>query len=423
MKKLFGLSLIPLLFSLFSCQEVIFDEIRKEVELEDADISGDVKSLVRFGDYIYLQNGNIWRKTWSSETAHGWEKTAKPSASADYLYINKLAADSTYLYAQMTLFDEDTMDDGEIESQGCQLFYSSDGETWEGPVEFTNSEGETVSTITSGCLSIFCTNAPKEANRKAYAKFKDSTDSSYTVYQLNGGSASALTTISSSSDESYKACSTTPAYDTKSCAYFNGEVYFSSAYSMTTDESVSYTKTEIDTDGTEVETTVGEDKDATMLFYADSDTVYFTMDGTFSDYATINSEYGTSLSANNVDCDCSTIRSMTVTKDYLYLGTDDGIEHVQLTSYTSKSTDSEGNSTTTIIPSAGTSDFSTNADSTLSSYYEVRCVLAVSNSLPESEGVIYGTTIFSGSSSNSSATQENCGLWAYIPSRGKWNRE
>ena len=418
MKKLFGLSLIPLLFSFFSCQEVIFDEIRKEVKLEDADISGDVRSIVRFGDYIYLQNGKIWRKTWSSESAHGWTEMSKPSSEADYQYVNRLAADSTYLYAQMTLLNEDS-DEGEIVSGGCQLFYSSDGETWEGPIEFTNSEGETVTTFSSGTVPIFCTNAPKAENRYAYARFYDSTDSSYTVYQLNGGSISALTTISSSSDDSYKTCSTTPAYNTTACAYFNDEVYFSSANSMTTNESVSYTRTEIDTDGTEVETTVGEDKDATMLYYSSSDNVYFTMDGTFEDYEAINSAYGTSLSANNVDCDCSTIYSMSVTKDYLYLGTGDGVEHAKFLTYT----DSDGKSATSPVPEAGTSDFDSNADSTLSSYYEVYCVMAVSNSLSESESVIYGTTTFSGSSSSSSATQENCGLWAYIPSRGKWNRE
>lgn len=164
MKKLFGLSLIPLLFSFFSCQEVIFDEIRKEVKLEDADISGDVRSIVRFGDYIYLQNGKIWRKTWSSESAHGWTEMSKPSSEADYQYVNRLAADSTYLYAQMTLLNEDS-DEGEIVSGGCQLFYSSDGETWEGPIEFTNSEGETVTTFSSGTVPIFCTNAPKAENR------------------------------------------------------------------------------------------------------------------------------------------------------------------------------------------------------------------------------------------------------------------
>ena len=32
---------------LMSCQDVIFEEIRKEVKLEDAQIAGDVRSIVR----------------------------------------------------------------------------------------------------------------------------------------------------------------------------------------------------------------------------------------------------------------------------------------------------------------------------------------------------------------------------------------
>ena len=421
MKKILCLAAMPLLLSLFSCQQVIFDEIRKEVKLESAQISGEINSIVRFGDYIYLQNGNIWKKSATSESAHSWSQASKPAPSADYQYVNRLAADSTYLYAQVTLFDEDTMDDGEIESQGCQLWYSSDGSTWEGPIAFTNSEGTEVTTATSGNVVLFCTNSPKAANRKAYARFYDSTNTSYTVYELNGGTITALTTTASSDyDSSTDYCSTTPAYNTVSCAYFNGEVYFSASKAMTTNESISYEKTETDTDGTEVTTTVGEDKDATMLYYATSDdNIYFTADGTFEDYESINTTYGTELSSNHVDVGCSTINSMSVTKDYLYLGTDDGIEHVPFLT----STADGGDTVYSAVPYAGTADFSTNADSTLSSYYIVKCVLAMLNSEKESESVIYGTAVFSGSSSSTSATQDNCGLWAYVPSRGKWNRE
>ncbi|MDE6736568.1 MAG: hypothetical protein K2J50_03590, partial [Treponemataceae bacterium] len=71
----------------------------------------------------------------------------------------------------------------------------------------------------------------------------------------------------------------------------------------------------------------------------------------------------------------------------------------------------------------GTTDSGTNVSSTLSSYYEVHSVLTVDPSLPAKGGDIYGTTVFEGTSSNTGASADNQGLWAYYPGRGHWNRE
>lgn len=378
-KKVVALAFLPLSALLFfSCDGVIFDSIRDEVELEDAQISGDVNSIVRFKDDIFVQNGNIWKKSATLESAHGWEKTGKPSADADYTYVNKLAADSTYLYAQMTLLDEDH-DEGEIVTKGTRLFYSEDGNSWNGPIEFENSKGETISQFTSSYAILFCTNAVQSEHRKAYFRIRDSTDESYAVYELNGESATKLETKSSDESSGFDH-STTPVYNSKSCAYFGGKTYFSTGYAMATDETA--------------------EEEATTLYYSSSGSVFYSTDGeNFTEVAT----------------GASSILSLACTKNYLYLGTSSGIEHSPF------ETDSDGKPTR--VPKAQTDDFDTNADSTLSSYYEVRAVLVLSSDSVEKDSTIYGSASFSGSTSSTSATQDNVGLWAYYASRGSWNRE
>ncbi|MBQ7157901.1 MAG: hypothetical protein IJS09_00540, partial [Treponema sp.] len=49
-----------------SCNDVIFSTILDEVKLESAQVSGDINSIVRYTcddkEYLYLDNGNVWRK-------------------------------------------------------------------------------------------------------------------------------------------------------------------------------------------------------------------------------------------------------------------------------------------------------------------------------------------------------------------------
>lgn len=379
LKSLISLSLLSV-FVFTSCQDVIFDDIRKEVKLEDAQITGSVNSIVWFGSDIYTQNGNIWKKSAENlNSAHNWGQTSKPTdVTADYKYVNKLAADSTYLYAQLSLFEADTEDDGENESAGNQIWYTTDGETWSGPISITNSAGTEVSTFTNGRSVLFCTNAYEPSHRIAYLRIYDSTnsDSPYKVYKLNGATVEEVTI---GDDER----STAPTSSSKSCAWFKGSVYFSSD-AIATNETPAYT----DSDGNTVAAVP-----ATYLYSSSGDEVYYTSDG--SDWET-------------ADLNCSEIYSMALTKDYLIVGTADGIEHSALT-------DS--------IPASGVSDFETNASSTLSSYYEVHVVFTVNPAFYEQDASIYGTTTYSGSSSSTSATQSNCGIWAYFASRSSWNRE
>lgn len=354
-----------LLFS--SCQGVIFSTIRDEVELDDAEVAGDINSIVRYTynskDYLFLQNGKIWYKdvttnpTTASPYSGQWISEGTPNG-----YVFKIAADPTYLYA-LTLTYEDDEDEGENVVSGKYLYYSADnGATW--------TISSDIKLTKSSTVTLFCTNTPQSAHRSAYINLGG------TVYLLNGASATALTSSSSGyyfADGEAIPTAYTTSTNPISATYFSGSVYFSSHYAMTSNETAS--------------------TDATYMYYGDDDTIYY-------------GDATTTWTA--VDVDDGDIYSIAVTADYFLLGTSDGLIQV---------TNSSG------VPGSSTVDFTTNADSTLSSYYEVWCVLAVDPSLAETAGDLYGTTVFTGSSSSTSATFDNVGLWAYYPGRGKWNRE
>ncbi|MDE7140468.1 MAG: hypothetical protein K2O09_06920, partial [Treponemataceae bacterium] len=159
----------------------------------------------------------------------------------------------------------------------------------------------------------------------------------------------------------------------KACVWFNGDVTFSASGAATTNETAN---------------------DDPTLWYESSGKKILT----YSTGGTLEHERDAGYA----------IHSLARTSDFLLAGTDDGLLYFGL----------DGNG----LPS-GTTDSGTNVSSTLSSYYEVHNVLAVNPSLPANGGDIYGTTVFEGTSSNTGASADNQGLWAYYPGRGHWNRE
>ncbi len=351
-----------------SCHGVIFDTIRDEVKLEKAQVTGDIHSIVRQtvnGDeYLFVQNGKIYRKL-ASKDSSGWENLGKPESSST---IVKLAADANYLYALALYYKKDS-DEGENVVSSYSVLYSADGGiTWADSDSFTG-----ISSSYSPIL--FCTNSVYAQGRYAYIRSYDTNTSAYAIYQLNGSSATLVYNTSTADPTG------TASTSTLSCAYFNGNVYFSNNYA-------------IETNGTSYAA-----DDADIIYTANSDTIYWEPKSTFTGSFSTND--------NKSDVNTGVIYSMALTADYIVLGTSSGIKHASLP----------------LTSTSGTSDFSTNAETTLSSYYEIYNVLAVEPGTSETAGILYGTTEYEGSSSSTSATFSNVGLWAYYASRGSWNRE
>ena len=369
------LSLVGVLcasLSLASCSGVIFYTIREEVELDDAVISGDIRNIVRYQldgvENLFVTNGKIYCR--SIDTEHDvdgnevtdfndsvaakkidWTVFERPSKGA-----YAMAADSANLYVLSLLYEDD--DDGYNVATTRTLYCYSDGawtSIWSG--EFSSSTS----------AAIFCTNSPKNAHRKAYFRYGT------TVYELNG--TSDMTELATGDTNN----ATVPTTGVRACVYaeFDDNVYFTSNYAMTSNE-------------TTADPTDADYGYTPYIYYATGDNVYYTADGSWEGYS---------------DLSCDTILSLAVTNDYLLAGTDEGIVH---TTWASEN-----------IPSAGTADFSTNADSTLSSYYVVNCLLAVDPSRDETAGTLYGAIDMSGTP----ASLNNVGLWSYYAYKGKWNRE
>lgn len=336
------------LFSFLSCNDVIFADIRNEVELDDSTISGSIVSIVRYENDIYVANGEIYHQSKSS-TSNNWSELATPGTS-----VYQLAADKDYLYAVSLTYEDD--DDG-YNVPDKRILYRYDGSNW-----------ETLLTMdyTSNYFFVFCTNTPNKDHRRAYLRYGSS------IYDLSLASAGSIGTALTDDDTTVTVLNGSIG-SVESATYFDGKPLLSPYRASTSNET--------------------EDDDATYVYTANGETIYYSKDGTS----------WSSVSPADED-----ILSIGFTQDYILFGTEEGIEHVAVTN---------------LVPSGSTSDFDNNAQSALSSYYMIEALLVADPSKNEDSTPIFASVEFDGSSSSTSATLENVGLWAYYPSEDEWNRE
>lgn len=357
-KFIFSIILSIFLFSFFSCNDAIFSDIRNEVELDNAKISGPVLSIVRYKDNIFAVNGRVY---YQSKFAAKRSWIEMPTNMTGIIY--DLAANQSNLYACTLLFEDDN--DG-YNVPTTRTLWRYDGSSW--------------SAIYSAAYSslvdfyVFCTNTPKEANRKAFFKYGSS------VYELNDTSENYMAELTPDdegngtlSDGSNYTISGASISSVKSATVLNGEVILSIYRATTSDET--------------------EESEATYVYTATGSVISYSTDGT----------YWTTVSTNSDD-----ILSIGFSQDYMLLGTDEGIQHVLISDN---------------VPQSSIQDFNNNAASALSSYYVIDSLLVVDPSKSEYTTPIFASTEFDGSSSSTSATLTNVGLWGYYPSKGEWNRQ
>lgn len=387
MKKLSKSIISVFIFSAISvftsCNGVVFDTIREEVKLSDAQIQGTVHSLIRVTDssdtkeYLYLSaNPVVWKKdideavknggtdqTDYTTSEHGhWLTASRPGNN----YVRLAANHNGEIYSLSSIVEEVT-DDGEMEEISRELKYldTSDKDAGWQTVTF---DDESITSEISSPSSIFCTNTPKNENRYAFVRIDGK------IYKLEGGKA---TLIEESSEYNFTSGdnSTSIYSSARGVSTFDGRIfYFTGSAAITSNESYN--------------------SDATMIYYADSTTVYYRTAG--------DSEW------TSVSCDSSAIRSIAVTKDKLLLGTTSGLDNTAL---------SEGK------PTGSATTISANATSTLSSSYIVPILLTIDPTKSDTATDIYAASNFEGNPSSTSATRKNASLWSYYPSRTKWNRE
>lgn len=373
MKKIFVKKIIPVLifasfaFIFSSCQEVVFDNIRKEVQLESGTISGDIRSIIRFKDNYYLANGGIYYKNKDYNFYGAWIPSLSPSG-----HVIKLAADEKFLYALVGVSKENEKEGTNVGVSRI-LYYSEDGKTWT-PVSNVGTNGTIAYTTAYVVYTyLFCTNSINPANRSAYFVLNDGTKGiTNKAYKLNGATATELELEKNvaAANAGTKPFST-PYLVSRSCVNCNGEVRFFSSNASTTNETNS--------------------KPATIYYYG------------FGAYLRWG---GAKENAIGIACN-DTIQSLGITSDYILIGTNSGIKHNIL---------SDG------VPGLSV-NFLTNAASTLSAAYQILSILVVNPESEELKTPIYASQVYTGNGSSNSAQFSHVGLWAYYPSRGNWNRE
>lgn len=393
MKKLSKSIISVFIFSAISvftsCNGVVFDTIRKEVKLSDAQIQGTVHSLIRVTDssdskeYLYLSaNPVVWKKNVDKAVKNGGTYVADETDPTDYTtsehghwsttsrpgnnYVRLAANHNGEIYSLSSIVKEVT-DDGEMEEISRELKYldTSDKDAVWQTVTF---DDESITSEISSASSIFCTNTPKNKNRYAFVRIDGK------IYKLEGGKA---TLIEESTEYNFTSGdnSTSIYSSARGVSTFDGSTfYFTETAAITSNESYN--------------------SDATMIYYASGTTVYYRADG--------------DSGWTSVSCDSSNIRSIAVTKDKLLLGTTSGLDNTAL---------NEGK------PTGSATTISANATSTLSSSYTVPILLTIDPTKSDTATDIYAASNFEGNPSSTSATRKNASLWSYYPARSKWNRE
>lgn len=279
-KKLVLASLAAVAVALVSgCQDVIYWNIRKEVTLKDANIKSDIRSIIRFKDQFYCANGNIYRKSNTSNSYGTWSKTGAPSGQ-----VLKLAADKDYIYALVGI-SKDSSKDGENIPVRRELWCSSDGSSWS-KVTAVYGSGD-IAYSSSSRTYLFGTNAIKEENRKAYFILIGGAPGNR-AYELSGATSVGVLDWSTTNAD------TKPTTSSQSCVYDGSAVRFFNSTGSCTNESSS-------------------GGDATIYYYGDGSTLRWGGAKTGS----VGAKAG--------------ILSLGVTKDFILVGTSSGITHHPLT--------------------------------------------------------------------------------------------
>ena len=164
-KTSFAVFLSVLTFSFLSCNDVIFSDIRNEVKLNDATVSGSIQSIIRYKNNIFVANGRIYCQPKTTTAAGNWQELSyMPDTTAN---IYNLAADNDCLYAVSLSYVDD--DDGYNVGNERQLWRGTLTEDSDGNI--TGATWECLLTLdySSTEFLIFCTNTPLDSNRTAFS--------------------------------------------------------------------------------------------------------------------------------------------------------------------------------------------------------------------------------------------------------------
>lgn len=452
MKKIKKLSFILtalLSAAVFSgCYNDVFYEITQDVESEDATVSGTIAQITRYTvsstEYLVCNADGGLRYKPAENREHGsWETYSHlPFTLHSYDYyasthngqqIIQVLADTDYLYLLTCEYFNDD-DEGTVAPKYIRLWGAKITD-WDSDADWQEIEKSTSDTAgekfivyknkSSGyyysAFRIFSTNSVNPAYRKVFlrsgkygayysGKSKNISSSEITtpVYYdvgIDGFTEKTISLVWSGSSETTNSSS----LNISSAAYFDDDYNFFTSPAVATNEYYenmvydnlpSGSNTSTDSEGNIVKYV-----SPTCVYWSSGSTLYYIKD---TDADTADGHIGCSRN----------ISALAVCADSILIGRGN-------TSSTSTST--TGGITRSLLNDegvpTGTTSFTTNAESQISSGYIVYSLLNADPSENETESALYATIGFLGTGSSTSVSYSNIGMWSYYPSRGNWNRE
>lgn len=439
-----------------SCQDQVFYNIMKDVAEEDATMNGNIISIARYnvGGKEFLAtaaNGGLRYKLADNNDHGAWNTySSLPFELHYYSYydasdhtgqrILKVLADDTNLYL-VTVSETKNMTLGisipaayHIYTKAMSLSAENNSkwdESTEGWLDLTLSEDNKRSDggnllqffknknyyYTS--FNVFGTNSVQNAHRRVFIRSgkgeEETVPYDFEYFELDGTTVTKLTQEQISAADKRKELGITDGgilIDSSktelkstvidSAAYLGDKIYFFNSIAVADNE----TATEA----------------STGIFYglcADSIYIYGKQNLDYLYYfnGTINKRL---LSAGEpISCFAVCNDALIIGRaDYTYLSTyssTGGVVKIALTNREPK------------IPEDGKSveksSFSTNADSQLSSAYEIFTLLNTNPETNEIDSSLYATIGYMGTGASSAVSAKNVGMWSYYKDRGNWNRE
>ena len=481
MKKIFLATAIILssIFLFSACYDAVIQSIRREIELEDATISGFVNSIVRFTgtgstlgnekgkEYIFLQNGVIYYKQVSEDgdenedenkrrltknASHGSWLRAPNSLdglkyeyySEDYSgwYISKLASDENHVYALACRPEYDEDQSRNILFPRKVFYFPDEQGGWSEIKSITQALEKYMGTLDkdeyylmNASVHLFCTNAPQAKNRKAYLRigggspYYDANSNSSDKYsgeanlKQNYGNKNVgnygvieLNGAETNVEECIK--DRNAGYRTLGVVSFNGQEHFVDAVAVGSNET--------------------KEKDATWFCYGYGSSLYV-----FDDVAKDTGNVGNNSDASPIVTVGlqDRVESLCVTKDSIIVGTyEEGAEHITIrdglpverTSVFFPLGGEEGDYYQLYKGGQLHNGSNNNAADIMIEPYIVRTLFCTDPSIGEIEVVdedgnkgaaLYSSLQFRYTESSQAADYDNVGLWAYYASKGNWNRE
>lgn len=419
--KLFAAIALITPFFFTACDNPAFDGVINDVVSEDATVSGSIAHIARYNasgtEFLILNADGGMRYKRADNRSHGSWQTygALPFSLHSYDYygskhngeqIIKIVADKDYLYILSCTYKNDN-DDGTVAPDLLRLRRAKitslnsitlDAADWTLLDESKSGNSGAIFKVYKysstgyyySAFSLFSTNAVQPEHRKVFIRSgkynavntSDSKILTPKYYELADGAIKPYAIDKAWGGNTLYTDLVSNKVNVYGAAWFDSEYKFFNNPSAVTNETAT--------------------TDATKLYYAN---------GSYLHYQT-EAGYGGSISANR------TITALAVCADSIIIGMGTWDASTGISNYggIKKSNLIDG------VPQETTS-FKTNAESQITSGYQVYALLNANPAEAELASALYAAIGIAGTGSSTGVAYSSIGLWSYYPSRGNWNRE